>query len=74
MKLPDPGTYVAIRYTKERPGGVIGEEGEIISISSDSVTLQFQPKRREGETENPKPVKSVVPKHEIMSVVKVNAR
>lgn len=72
MKLPDPGTYVRVYYVKEKPGRVIGEEGEIVGISSDHVSLKFQPPRRKDETEDPQPIKSSIPKHEIKEIVKVN--
>jgi len=74
MNIPDPGTYVRITYVKPREGGVVGEEGEIISISSETIKLEFQPKRRKQDEKDPPVVKSTVAKHEILRVEKINAK
>jgi|GEM_PF-6528389 len=68
MHIPNPGIYVRVYYHKELPGGIIGEEGEIVSITKDHVNLKFQPKYEDAQ-----PVKSSIPRNEIKRVIKVNA-
>lgn len=73
MTIPEPGTYVRVYYVRPKRGGIVGEEGEIVSVSSDAIRLESQPKRRENEDKNPPIVKSTVQKHDIMRVERVNA-
>jgi hypothetical protein len=64
MKIPDPGTKVRVYYFKEKPGGVIGEEGEIIRVNADGITLRYV-----GNYEGAQPIQSVIQKNEISKVV-----
>ena len=63
MRIPEPGTYVRVIYTKVRPGGVIGEEGEILTVSADHITLRYQ-----GKYEGALPIKSSLAKKDIKEI------